>query len=76
MPIRYTDPSMSDTYLGDEEYEGEYDAEVASAAEQQLEPPLISALGFQPPPDKPILGLRPRKSRGQKAMLRTMGADG
>ncbi|KAI0796486.1 Mechanosensitive ion channel-domain-containing protein [Abortiporus biennis] len=33
-------------------------------------------LGFAPPSDKPVPGIRARKSKGRKNILRTMGADG
>lgn len=36
----------------------------------------VTLLGFQPPADKLHGGIRARKSKSRKAMLRTMGADG
>lgn len=36
----------------------------------------VTFLGFHPPSDKPLPGMRARKSKKKKAMLRTMGADG
>lgn len=42
-------------------------------ASQQEQRPLV--LGFQPPSERHV-GVRARKSKSRKAVLRTMGADG
>ena len=36
----------------------------------------VTYLGFHPPSDKPLPGVRARRSRNKKAMLRAIGADG
>ena len=78
MPIAYADELSPDSILynpSEEEDDLEYEGE--NMSQNEKEPLAIpTCLGFHPPPDKPIPGLRPRKSRGQKAMLRTVGADG
>lgn len=79
MPIAYADPDTMD-YLPSSP--GSYDDEVEPVSEEPEIPPPPKqghgqiVLGFQPPPDRPMAGVRARKSKSRKAVLRSMGADG
>lgn len=81
IPIVYADRDTQDILYGDGEdeyYDADYESDVRSQ-DQREEPKDAyrpTCLGFQPPSDKPMAGVRARKSRNKKAMLRTMGADG
>ena len=79
MPIAFADPDTLEvtTYPDDEYYgsDAEYEAE-GGPVKDVKEMTHVTYLGFQPPSDKPVPGVRARKSRGKKAMLRTVGADG
>lgn len=84
MPLAWADQDTMD-YLpqtpGAYEEEHEHDDTDSLAppripfdgASQQEQHPLV--LGFQPPSERHV-GVRARKSKSRKAVLRTMGADG
>lgn len=83
MPIAYVDPDTQEisAYPGEEEFlDAGFEQEATSQASQQPQQtqqrPITSALGFEPPPDGPMPGIRARKSRGRKAGMRAIGADG
>ena len=81
MPIAYADPDTLDFTPGtptpyDEEYEYD-DMPVVQTPGGGLVGQKMVWLGFTPPSDRPIPGaLRARKSKGKKALLRSLGADG
>ena len=85
MPVAYADPDTHEIMMGpgeEEYYEEEVQAppepkEKAGEKEKETTVHRPTWLGFQPPPGgKQIPGVRARKSRGKKAMMGTMGADG
>ena len=64
-----------------------YDQEAQSSQVSQEIPPsketqtLVQAhrpvcLGFEPPPEEHVPGIRARKSRGRKVAMRAIGAEG
>ena len=74
----YTRPSREDDFL---DVGWEQDAQSSPSATspqlpQQPKDYRPSALGFEPPPDGPMPGIRARKSRGRKVGMQPLGADG
>ncbi|KAI0080698.1 hypothetical protein K474DRAFT_1589318 [Panus rudis PR-1116 ss-1] len=81
LPVAYADPETMDytpssplPYDDDgEPYSPSPEVHAADASGNQKRQVM---LGFTPPPDKPISGVRARKSKSKKSALRAMGADG
>lgn len=78
LPIAYADQNTYDInyYPGEEYCDGDFESEQMPIPEPIKENTRSMVLGFQPPSDRHLHGVRARKSRGKKAMLRAMGADG
>lgn len=85
LPVHYADADTQDLMQPEDGYmDDDYDNDAQST--QGLQPPADGqpqievhrpmTLGFQPPPDKPMPGIRARKSKSKKALLRAVGADG
>ncbi|KAI0091770.1 Mechanosensitive ion channel-domain-containing protein [Irpex rosettiformis] len=87
-PVQWTKSHELSNYRDDEEYmDTSFDMDELSPmpSHQQLpnnqapkkEACVSASLGFHPPPDKPVPGMRARKSKlGKKAVVRSVGADG
>ncbi|KAI0704375.1 Mechanosensitive ion channel-domain-containing protein [Cytidiella melzeri] len=85
IPVQWTKSQDLNALPDDEDYmDPSFDPEESP---QTLQPQLPQAfnkemhipttLGFQPPPDKPVPGIRARKSKhGKNAVVRSLGADG
>lgn len=85
IPVAYVDPDTQEimSYPGEDEFmDNSYDPDVLSQTSAQQPQPQStgahrpSCLGFEPPPDGHMPGIRARKSRSRKAGLRAIGADG
>ena len=87
-PVQFTKSHELNNYQDEEDFmDPSFDADEPSPmpAHQQLpgaqlarkETYMPASMGFQPPPDKPVPGMRARKSKlGKKAVVRSLGADG
>ncbi|KAI0791637.1 Mechanosensitive ion channel-domain-containing protein [Irpex lacteus] len=87
-PIQWTKNHELSNYQDEEDFmDPSFDPDEASpmpphqplsGGQSQRKDNFVSAsLGFMPPPDKPVPGMRARKSKhGKKAAVRSLGADG
>ena len=83
-PIAYADPTTQDLIFspGEELVDMGLQSGTASPPPPPSQPQHLkevhrpTCLGFQPPPDTPVPGVRARKSKHKKAVLRATGADG